>query len=51
MEEIKSQLQYIEDLLDEDFRFTKTEIDGKTIYVIFNEENIPNADIRIYLKR
>lgn len=49
MEEIKSQLQYIVDLLDDDFRFTKTEIDGKTIYVILDEEGIPIADIGIYV--
>ena len=51
MEEIKSQLQYIMNLLDDDFRFTRTEIDGKTIYVIFDEEGIPIADVGMYLKR
>lgn len=49
MEEIKRQLQYIVDLLDDDFRFTKTEIDGKIIYVIFNEQDIPIADVGIYI--
>lgn len=49
MEEIKSQLQYIMDLLDEDFRFTRTEIDGKIIYVIFNEQDIPIADVGIHI--
>lgn len=49
MEEIKSQLQYIMDLLDDDFRFTKTEIDGKIIYVILDEEGIPIADIGVYI--
>lgn len=49
MEEIKSQLQYIINLLDTDFRFTKTEIDGKIIYVILDEEDIPIADIGIYI--
>jgi len=49
MEEIKSQLQYITDLLDDNFRFTKTEIDGKIIYVILDEEGIPIADVGIYI--
>lgn len=49
MEEIKSQLQYIMDLLDEDFRFTRTEIDGKIIYVILDEEGIPIADVGIHV--
>ena len=49
MEEIKSQLQYIVNLLDDNFRFTKTEIDGKIIYVILDEEGIPIADIGTYI--
>jgi len=49
MEEIKSQLQYITDLLDDNFRFTKTEIDGKIIYVILDEEGIPIADVGIHV--
>lgn len=49
MEEIKRQLQYIMDLLDEDFRFTRTEIDGKIIYVILDEEGIPIADVGIHV--
>lgn len=49
MEEIKGQLQYIMDLLDEGFRFTRTEIDGKIIYVILDEEDIPIADVGIYI--
>lgn len=49
MEEIKSQLQYIVNLLDDNFRFTKTEIDGKIIYVILDEQDIPIADVGIYI--
>lgn len=49
MEEIKSQLQYVMNLLDDDFRFTRTEIDGKIIYVIFNEQDIPIVDIGVYI--
>lgn len=48
MEEIKSQLQYIMDLLDEDFKFTKTNIDGKIIYYIFDDDGIPIVDLGIY---
>ena len=50
MDEIKNQLQYFINLLDEDFKFTKTEIDGKIIYYIFDEEGIPVIDLGVYLR-
>jgi len=50
MDEIKKQLQYFIDLLEEDFKFTKTEIDGKIIYYIVDEEDIPIIDLGIYLR-
>lgn len=50
MEEIKIQLKYMMDLIDEDFRFTKSEADGKITYYIFDEQRIPIAELGIYIK-
>lgn len=50
MEEIKIQLKYMMDLIDEDFKFTKSEVDGKIIYYIFDEQRIPIAELGIYIK-
>ena len=50
MEEIKIQLKYMMDLIDEDFKFTKSEADGKITYYIFDEQRIPIAELGIYNK-
>lgn len=46
--EVKTQLKYFTDLLDDGFECVKLAVEGKTTYFIVNEDGIPLMDLGIF---
>lgn len=48
MEEIKAQLKYFSDLLDEGFDFRKVITEDKITYYVIDEDGLPIMDLGIF---